>query len=405
MFEMMTYRTKRILGIITLIAVTILMGALLYFAFTAAPMIQQEPTIPTDEGAAGGLIGAPEAGERTPVQDQTSGALQPSPVAIGGPTFTQRLTATVVTSPTLIEGTGIAFYNNQDGRFYKIDESGELIALSSAAFPKAESVVFADTADIAVIEFPDGTNIIYNFLTDQQTTLPSHWEEFDFSSDGENVVSKSMASDSSQNTLVSSSSDGSRTEVLTPLGTNTDKVTVNYSTNNSIVGFSQTGASSLGFGRYEIYLIGSDGEESGNLIVEGGNFAASWSPTSTYLLYSVAWSANNDRPSLWVSSGTGDVGSNRMNLGVETWVEKCTFKNDLSIICAVPDEATDASGLDHRLITATDSLYEINLKTGTKKLLGYPTLDMQMFNLSVSDDDSILYFLDAYGRLNFMNLK
>lgn len=402
MFEMLSYRTKRILGIIALFGSATIIGIILFYLFTGIPIIEEE--ILVEEGVIGGLTGAPEAGERPTVTEE-EGVLTPSPVAQGGPTFTQRLTTTAITSPTLIDGAGIAFYNDQDGRFYKIDESGELISLSSTTFPKAESVVFADTADIVAIEFPDGTNILYDFETEEQITLPSHWEEFDFSSDGETVVSKSISNDASQNTLVTTSSDGSRTEVLTPLGTNADKVTVNYSTNNSVVGFSQTGATSLGFGRYEIYLIGNEGQESGNLIVEGGNFSALWSPTSTYLLYSVAWSANNDRPSLWVSQGTGDIGSNRMNLGVETWVEKCTFTNDSTIICAVPYEMPDSAGLDHRLVTATDSLYEINLKTGTKRLLGYPALDMQMSNLSISNDNSVLYFVDSYGRLNFMNLE
>ncbi|MFH1611431.1 MAG: hypothetical protein ABIA83_02395 [Patescibacteria group bacterium] len=407
MFEMLSYRTKRILGIIALFTFVILVGIGLFLLFTNTPVITKEPTTQEEqENVPGGLTGAEQAGERVPTTEKPGTVTLPaSQVATGGPTYTQQLTATPITSPTLIDGAGIAFYSSQDGHFYKIDSSGELIALSLTNFPNAESVVFADTANVAAIEFPDGTNIIYDFAKEKQTTLPSHWEDFDFSSDGQEVASKSMTSDPSQNALVVSSSDGSRTEVLTPLGTNANKVTVNYSNDNNIVGFAETGATSLGFGRYEIYLIGSNGEESGNLIVEGGNFSAIWSPTNSYILYSVAQSSNNDRPSLWIASGTGNVGAGRTNLGIETWVEKCTFKSDSVIICAVPNQVTNDSGLDHRLIQSSDSVYEINITTGTKKLLGYPVLDMQMFNLSVSDDDSILYFTDAYGRLNYMSLK
>jgi hypothetical protein len=408
MFDTLSYNTKRVLGIITLLVVVTIGALLMYLLFTKVPIIQEgeEGTGVIEEPIQGGLTGASEADEFIPTEEeQGEGTLPPSGTAQGGPTYTQQLTSTSITSPTLIDGTGIAFYNNQDGRFYKIDSGGELIALSLTNFPAAQSVVLSDSANVAALEFPDGTNIIYDFESEQQTTLPSHWEEFGFTSDGEQVASKSITSDPTQNSLVVSSIDGSQTKVLTPLGTNADKVTINYSNDDNIVGFSQTGATSLGFGRYEIYLIGNDGEEKGSLIVEGGNFSAIWSPTNSYILYSVGLNANNDRPSLWIANGSGDVGSNRNNLGIETWVEKCAFKNDSSIICAVPNEVTDYSGLDHRLITSSDSVYEINVTTGAKKLIGYPVLDMQMFNLYVSDDDSILYFTDAYGRLNYMKLK
>ncbi len=407
MFDNLSYRKKQILGVMALVVFTIGIGLLMYMLFTKAPIISEEEVVigePVTTG--GGLTGSSDASEHAITPEEEGEATLPaSGIAQGGPTYTQQLTSTSITSPTLTEGTGIAFYNEQDGRFYKIDSSGELIPISLQNFPDAETVVMSDSANVAAIEFPDGTNIIYNFDTEQQTTLPNHWEEFGFSSDGEQVVSKNITSDPMQNSLVISSSDGSQTQVLTPLGTNASKVTVNFSNDNNIVGFSQTGATSLGFGRYEIYLIGSDGEESGNLIVEGGNFSAIWSPTNTYILYSVAQSSNYDRPSLWIAQGTGDVGSERNNLNIETWVEKCTFKNDSVIVCAVPNEVSNYSGTDHRLINSSDSVYEINVVTGTKKLLGYPVLNMQMFNLSVSDDDSILYFTDAYGRLNYMKLK
>ncbi len=402
---MLTYNQKRLLGVFALLISTVAIGLFLFWLFTAPPIIvEEEEVIIEEEEPIGVLTGAEEAEELVAIEEEEEVGL-PTAIAVGVETFTQQLTSSAVMSPTMIDGTGIAFYNPLDGRFYMIDDSGELIAMSLEQFPDAETVVFADTADVAAIEFPDGSNIIYDFETETQTTLPSHWEDFDFSSDGEEVASKSISSDPTQNSLVVTSTDGSKTEVLTALGSNDDKVTVNWSTNNNVVGFSETGGTSLGFGRYEIYVIGSDGQESGNLIVEGGNFSAIWSPSSSKILYSVAWTANDERPSLWIVDGTGDIGSSRENLGVETWVEKCTFKSDSVIICAVPDEVTSGSGLDHRLIDSTDSLYEINITTGSKKLLGYPVLDMEISNLYVSDDNSILYFTDEYGRLNYMRLE
>ena len=404
MFDLLTYNQKRLLGLIALLGATVGIGILLLWMFLRVPMIEEEIVEVPAEVPEGVLTGAQEAGEfEFPPEEEDIGL--PTSIAEGAETFTQQLTSTAVISPTMIDGSGIAFYNPTDGRFYKMDESGELIAMSLTQFPNAETVVFADTADIVAIEFPDGSNILYDFATQEQTTLPSHWEDFDFSADGEEVVSKSISSDPAQNSLVITSSDGSQTQVIAPIGSNADKVTVNWSTNNNVVGFSETGSSNLGFGRYEIYIIGNDGEESGNLIVEGGNFSAIWSPTSSKILYSTAWTANDERPSLWIVNGTGDIGSDRESLGVETWVEKCTFKNDSTVICAVPNEITNGSGLDHRLNDSNDSLYEVNTNTGSKKLLGYPVLDLEMFNLFVSDDDAILYFTDQYSRLNYMRLE
>ncbi|MBT3230585.1 hypothetical protein HN358_02280 [Candidatus Uhrbacteria bacterium] len=404
MFDLLTYNQKRLLGLIALLGATVGIGILLLWMFLRVPMIEEEIVEVPAEVPEGVLTGAQEAGEFEFTPEEEDIGL-PTSIAEGAETFTQQLTSTAVISPTMIDGSGIAFYNPTDGRFYKMDESGELIAMSLTQFPNAETVVFADTADIVAIEFPDGSNILYDFATQEQTTLPSHWEDFDFSADGEEVVSKSISSDPAQNSLVITSSDGSQTQVIAPIGSNADKVTVNWSTNNNVVGFSETGSSNLGFGRYEIYIIGNDGEESGNLIVEGGNFSAIWSPTSSKILYSTAWTANDERPSLWIVNGTGDIGSDRESLGVETWVEKCTFKNDSTVICAVPNEITNGSGLDHRLNDSNDSLYEVNTNTGSKKLLGYPVLDLEMFNLFVSDDDAILYFTDQYSRLNYMRLE
>ena len=172
MLDMLTYNQKRLLGLILLLAATAAMGILLFWLFTGAPMIkEEEEMILEEEIEVGGLTEAEEAGERIFEEEEEIEGL-PSAIAEGAETFTQQLTSSAVVSPTMIDGAGIAFYNPLDGRFYKIDDSGELIAMSLEQFPDAETVTFADTADIAAIEFPDGSNIIYDFATETQTTLP-----------------------------------------------------------------------------------------------------------------------------------------------------------------------------------------------------------------------------------------
>lgn len=407
----MSPRLNMILRVTAFVGATLLIAFLVYFfLLRGAPRI----TPPTDGGETpeipvGNLPGSGPAGERpvpTPEPGEPGGGLPPSPVADGGPTLTVQLTSSPVAAPTLASGNQISFYDPNDGAFYTIDANGNLLRLSDARYPQADDVVFsADTSKVA-LEFPDGSNIIYDLTTDRQTTLPAHWEGFGFSPDSQGIASKSITVDPNARALVLTNADGSQATSIVSLGNNADDVTVNWSPNNSIVAFSETGSAQAAFGRQEIFLLDTTGDAVGALVVEGSNFSAQWSPSGERILYSVAKTTANDRPSLWIVDGAGtNMGSGRTDLNVETWVEKCTFKDETFVLCAVPREVTNFSGFDHRLITSGDDLYQVNLATGRTFLLAELTSEMQMFNLRVSQDGSILYFTDGSSRLNSMRLR
>lgn len=334
------------------------------------------------------------------------GTLPPSQVADGGATVTTLLTNTSVLSPTATSGGALAYYDPADGRFYTVDEDGDVAAMSAQRFPEADTVTFASDASAAVLEFPDGSNVVYSFALGTQVTLPSHWEDFSFSGDGTEIASKSVGSDPSNRSIVVSSVDGSQTEVIAALGDNDDKVDVNMSPSGTVVGFSATGGAQAGFGRQELYLIGEDGEAAGNLIIEGSNFSAVWAPSGGYILYSVAEAANDYRPSLWYADARGDrKGTTRVRIPAETWVEKCVFASASALYCAVPVSVPDGAGSNHSLVDSADNLYAVSLPSGKMTLLGYTATEKQMFNLSLNSDGSVLYFQDENGRLNSMQLK
>lgn len=399
-------RLKRILLIAGFAAAVVLMGVLIFTILFRPPTVA--PTPDEEEPLPPGSLPGAEPGVPTVVpgepDEEEPGILEPSPIATGGPTFTQQLTTSGVSSPN-VSGNTVAYYDPNDGRFYTIDSEGNVVALSDAQFPQAETVVISNNAQSAAIEFPDGSNVLYNFTTETQTTLPNHWEDFDFSPAADQVVTKSIGIDPNNRSLVVTSADGTRTQVIAALGTNDDDVQVNWSPNNQIVGFSETGSVQTGFGRRQIYLISQDGEEAGGLIVEGGNFSALWSPTGSHILYSVADFANDNRPSLWYTNATGQVGSERTKFPLETWVEKCTFSDANTVYCAVPRAVVNESGLDQNLITSADDVYAIDLRSGRTSLLASPVLNLSMFNLFVSEDGSTLYFTDNLGRLNSMRLE
>ncbi len=403
-------RAKVVLRLVLFLGFTLLVGFALYWFFFAKTPSVTTPVADTtgDENSQGTLPDtneghSPGTGESN---NGGSGQLPPSQVADGGKTVTTQLTTSAVTSPHITADGTVAYYDPADGRFYTIDSTGKAVALSLTQFPSAETVVFNDAATAAVIEFPDGSNIVYTFDTAKQVTLPEHWEDFSFSSDGSEIVSKSVGSDPSNRALVISAADGSSTKVVAALGDNDDKVTVSWSPESDIVGFSATGEGGSAFGQKQIYTINEDGEAAGIITINGTNYENIWSPSGKFILYSVADSGDDYRPSLWYVDAKGDRnGSTRLELGVKTTVDRCAFYDESTIYCGVPTETPSGSGTNPEILDGPDYLYKISLPSGTAELIAIPTVSTVIKNVSVNDDASILYYTDGRGKLNMILLK
>lgn len=407
-------RTKMILKLVALLGVTALIGFGMYSLFLKrAPTIAPPPTtgggtetpgvggLPSGSGSSGGFSGTP-----TPGGEEGGGGLPTSPVAQGGRTSVITLTTSEVGEPTVTANGTIAYYDPADGRFYTIDKNGNVTALADAQFPEATAITFSPSATEAVVEFPDGSNVVYDFATSKQVTLPSHWEDFSFSSTGEQIASKSIARDPSARALIVSSADGTSTSVVAALGANDSKVDVNWSPDGSVLGFSATGESSSTFGQNEVYLIGPDGEASGLLLTNGTNFSAIWSPDSSHLLYSVADASQDYRATLWYADKDGDrKGDARKSIPLQTLAEKCTFSTNSVAYCAAPTTMPAGGGTSPSIITANDNLYRIDLPSGRVTLIAIPGVSTQMFNLSVTPNQDILYYTDSSGLLNYMRLR
>jgi hypothetical protein len=407
---MLSERQQIALKLVGLIAITGLMGLGLYLLFfTKSPSIA--PPNPDDEPT--GSPGLPTAGTGVPgsgnpdgtTPDPTPGGLPASPVADGGLTQTTILTTSGVMQPTITSNGTVAYYDPRDGKFYTINDEGEVELLTTATFPSAQSIVFATDASAAVIEFPDGSNVVYDFESGAQTTMPSHWEDFSFTADGNTLATKSIGNDPSNRSLVVTAADGSSTQVIAALGNNDDEVIVDWSPTGEIVGFSKTGNAGSAFGQNEIYLLGADGEAAGVLIVNGTNFSGLWSPDGANLLYSVADAGDDYRASLWYGDSQGDrAGDTRLRLSLKTTADKCTFASSTLAYCAVPATMPAGGGSAPSLVTAPDSVYSISFPSGRSTLVAIPDVNTQMSNLSVSEDGNQLYYTDAAGRLGFIQL-
>lgn len=401
---------KKIALIALFLVVTAGIAYMLYRFFFAgeAPAPTTPPGTVEEPGApAGGLPAAQEGRPPAPSPEGDIGLPPVDLVARGGFTATQTVSGgDAVLKPILSETGQMNYYNRTDGKFYRQLEDGSVAALSQKVFPDARDVDWSPKADKAIIEFPDDSKIIYNFATQQQVTLPKHWEDFDFNGEGDSVAAKSMGLDPANRWLITFDANGQSAQLIEPLGENADKVIVDYSPDSSVVAFSDT-ADPVGFDSHDMLLVGRNGENFKSMRVEGFDFIPEWSPSSKYLLYSAAGSDSGYLPTLWFSAAKGqDIGAGRTNLGVHTWADKCTYANEETVYCAVPNSLPDGAGLQRDVANGTpDSIVKIDLRNGTQTNIARPSEDTSISELSVSADESKLFFTEASGALVEMRLK
>jgi hypothetical protein len=405
----MNQRYKRILLIIGFILSVIIFAFILYQLFFKG--IMTEPTA-EDPGTElpGGVL--PDLGEGVPTEredlpEEITGLTEADTVARGDVTSTTLLTTSEINAP-VVNGDAINYYDPTDNRFYTINENGDVVALSSTQFPEAETVVWNKDAEKALIEFPDGSNIIYDFETEKQVTLPKHWEDFDFSPTTNEIIAKSIGLDPNNRWLVIASDDGSQKTSIAALGQNADKVDVNWSPNDQVVAFADTVESREGgFDRRFIIPVGKNKENFKGLTVEGLQFDSLWSPNGKQLLYSVVGDYSDFKPLIWLVDATSNtMGDNRRSLGLNTWADKCTWSTSSKVYCAVPTKLDENAGLQRSLgDVGPDVLYRIDVKTNQVTLIAIPEDETVISNLSVSNDGSKLYFTDDRGRLQLMKLQ
>ncbi len=327
-----------------------------------------------------------------------------NPSANGGITETKKLN----NSPTLnaklsASGDNINYYNSNDNKFYYLDRSGKAVPLSNKEFHNVDDVTWSNQNNLAVIEYPDGANIVYDFDKERQITLPSHWDDFSFSENNNSLSMKLLGTDPNNRYLAVSNYDGSKIKPIEPLGIYADTVTPTWSSNDQVVGIYSKG---LGFERQEVFFIGQNNENFKSIVVEGRGFEHLWSPNGNKMLYSTYTSDNELKPSLWtVSSSGNNIGRGRKNLNLDTWAHKCVYYNESQIYCAVPEYLPEGAGFMPELaVGISDNVYELNPITGIKKLIAVPNGKYQMEDLMVDSSGRYLYFVDQF-TMNLHQIK
>lgn len=397
-------RYKKIFLIIGFLILVVFLGWLIWQTFFHSTTVEPTPGgtastsstgLPT--AGPGGETSGEITGPTTLPSGQTSGGApdsnKPSEIALGGLTKTQIMTDSPTLDPTLSKNGGVQYYNKDDGHFYTLDKNGKATLLSDKVFYDVENVVWSPSKDKAVIEYPDGSKILYNFSDKSQVTLPSHWEDFSFSPSSGQLISKSLGLDAENRWLTVSSDDGSKAINIENIGTNDKTVYPSWSPNNQIVAMYTKG---VDFNRQEVYFVGLNDENFKSTVIEGRGFESQWSTTGDKLLYSVYNTDTNLNPKLWIVDATPDtISQDRKSIDLNTWASKCTFASNTEVYCAVPNSLEKGSGLFPELADKTqDSLYKIDLKTGTKELIAVPDGAYNISQIVVPSDEKNLYFTD-----------
>jgi hypothetical protein len=414
---------KKIWLSVGFVAITIAIGFLFYkMFFQISPQIVE--VTPTETGTGTGLPTAGEGG----VQQATGGTGQipgsgttilpggtagndqpdsskPSNLANGGLTSTKAIVTSSSLSPSITSNGDVQYYNREDGYFYRVTSSGDIEKMSDRVFYSVDKVTWAPNNNKAILEYPDGSKILYDFETKKQISYPKHWEDFSFSPQSDQVIAKSIALDPDNRFLTIAGTDGSTAKNLEEIGTNADKVITGWSPNNQIVA---TYTKSLDFDRQEVFFVGLNGENFKSTIIEGRGLTYEWSKTGDRLLYSAYNTRSDLKPKLWVVDAQGDtINQNRRSLEINTWADKCTFASNTEIYCAVPTNLEAGSGIFRDIANNTnDEIYKIDLETGTSKLIAIPDGNYSVKEIMVDDGQNNLTFSDQNsGAIYQIKLK
>jgi hypothetical protein len=394
-------------------------GYALYYLFFK-PAVPEVVT-PTEPGQiqqlTGGAQGVP-TGTVTPVTPVTPSmptlpvtkiqAEQVTPidtVAAGRVTKVYDMSFTKAESISLDSADNLRSYDPDSGKFTRLNADGEMEQLGMKVFKNVDNVSWSGATDEAILEFPDGTNVLYNFQTDKQITLPKDWTDFKFSGDSGKIAFKDMNADRDKRWLAIANPDGSGQKYLEPLGSKAADFHVNWSPDGTVVADYQSGKTG---DTSSMFFVGQNGENFRSIDLNGYGVSSKWTPDSSKLLYSASNSNTSNKPELYIVDASGDsIGYNHNSLNLNTWADKCTFSDAETVYCAVPKEMPDGANLMPSIADNTaDYIYKVNVRTGVKSFVAEPEYGFSIKDLTVASDESNIYFTDKQnGTLHTIKLQ
>lgn len=415
--ELPSLNRNRVLAIFGFVLVFFILGFLLFWAF-----FRSDTTVDNNSNSSsnGRLPTTNNGTNRAPTNTNGSTALPltniqlevPTATASGGKTVANSLVDTPSDHISLAgNGVDLIYYESISGQFYQLDRNGvERRVLNDTPFKGVSEVAWSANRQRAVLSFPDGANIVYDFTRQQQVSLPSELQEFSFSPDSSQLAAKFIGPTQGDNWLAVVDVNGGNVQVIEPLGEKENLVQVNWSPNAQVVATYQQ---SIDSERQRIVPLGIQGENFKSFEVEGRGFQGKWDQSGNRLLYSVYSTSTSMNPDLYIVQARGDeTGESNTRLNLQTWPDKCAFtSNATTVYCAVPQTLSVGSGLYPELAKDVPyQFYEVNLATGAKQLLATPTnttgdVNYSVGNVYLSGTGDQLYFTDQDGKIRTIKLR
>lgn len=413
----MTTRLRTLLIGAGLVAAVVLVAMVIWWQFFLVPVPEGTNTNQTFLGRV-----LPDVAERLRNQRNSNIAIingtignlnlalpEPAAVANGDLTLARPLVDRETEGLSTVSG-GFGYYDRTDGQLYRVSPDGQTrSAVGGRTFPGAESVVWSPDGQKAVLAFPDDNKIVYDIDRQQQYTLPREAQDIGFSQDSRSLVYEFMGRDEDDRYLTVTNIDGSEAKFIEKLGDRAAQVDPQWSPNGQVIATFSKGANAT---QQEVIFLGANGENFPSTVVDGRGFESRWSTDGQSLLYSVRSEATLDKPHLWVMDGRPDtLGQRQVDLGLDTFVDKCTFATATAAYCGVPQYLPQGAGLIPEIARGIpDDLYRIDLKTGARQLIARPTdgtgVQFSVTNLVVTPNEEFLYFRDALtGTIRQVRLK
>ncbi|MBI1961554.1 MAG: hypothetical protein HYS45_02540 [Parcubacteria group bacterium] len=415
----MSDRVKLILKIIGFIIIVILLGWGMWALFFRSPGVSVVPgravsppsgQLPDVGTGPGGRVVDTTLDQRNLAPELEPEPTQPDVVAAGGRTVVASLTPSRAEFNTLTPSGSLNYYDERDERFYRINPTGgEPIPLSDQVFRSVSDVAWSNSGSSAILEFPDGSNIFYDFERNIQATLPPEAQEFSFAPNDSQLAYEYIGESESDRWIIKSNPTGEGEEMVQALGKESRNVAVNWSPNNQVVATFREPTSSEG---EEVFFVGFNNENFLSLQTNGLGFEGAWSPSGKQMLYSVYRAATNYNPMLHIAGAEGDnIGLGNRSLRIQTWPDKCAFATEEIVYCAVPQFLNEGSGIFREQTFGTqDTIYKIDLISNAASPIAFPESEggssFTIETMAVSADGRELYFTDRVsGRIHKLRLR
>ncbi|MFH0814647.1 MAG: hypothetical protein V1902_00945 [Candidatus Falkowbacteria bacterium] len=412
---------KKLLLIFGFIIIVGVIGFFIYYLFFTGAGPTTPSTTLTEEEISGQALGKLPAKDLTKVSTQKAAeqfaaekkitkvaapeGKKPDSIAKGGITAVKTLSFDITPSFRVTKTGGLYSYDASSGAFYKITSTGDKELLTDKIYKNVKNIVWANDDDQAILEFPDGSNILFNFKTGQQTTLPKSWQNFSFSPAGDKIVFKDLDPNPEYSWLAIANPDGSGQKYIDNVGDKAMYVFPEWSPNGQVIALFKSGGTGI---TTKIQMIGQNQENFQAFDAKGLGFKYDWSPAGDKILYSTYNPVENMDPCLYiVNASPTTVGYNHKKINLKTWVNKCAFGDNDTAYCAVPKELPANAGTTPEIADSIpDYVYKIDLTTGMTSFIAEPEYNYTIDKMTVSPDGDYLYFVDKQtNTLHSIQLK